>query len=65
MDNTEVVRLTMGACMQELLRDYGYDVPALKICDHMINDLISLLILQGYININQAEEAEETVEEKK
>ena len=48
--NEDRIRLSMGSCMQEILREYGYGVPTVKVCEHMINDLLSLLIAQGYIN---------------
>ena len=57
MDENKI-RLSMGSCMQEILREYGYGIPTIKICEHMINDLLSLLISQGYIN-NQLPETEE------
>ena len=54
------IRLSIGSCMQEILREYGYGMPTIKICEHMINDLLSLLISQGYIN-NQPLETEENI----
>ena len=48
IQDDEVYRLSFGAIMAVVLKDYGITPPTMKICEHMLNDLMDLMVKQGY-----------------
>lgn len=47
----EIYALSEGACMTEILKGYGFDTShvTMTIAEHMLEDLMDLLVRQGYV----------------